>query len=68
MTTGPGELQPRGSIEFAEHSVLEAIIPASSDIDIEHELNTWEGATGDGSGSILPSIPQRNVLLLGTYK
>jgi len=68
MATGAGELQPRGSVEFAEHSVLEAIIPASSDIDIKDELSTWEGAAEDGSGSILPTISQRNLLLLGTCK
>jgi hypothetical protein len=65
MATGLGEPQPRGSVEFAERSVLEAIIPASSDIDIEDELNTWEGTAEDGSGSILPTISQRNLLLLG---
>ena len=60
------EPQPRGSAEFIESSVLEAVVPAASlGIDIKHELDSWAGDTDDEGGSILPFLSQRNVLLLG---
>jgi len=59
------EVIPRRSLEFAESSVLEAVVPASSDIDIKSEIDSWDGAADD-NGSILPFLAQRNVLLLGT--
>ncbi|KAI4675886.1 uncharacterized protein J4E84_009861 [Alternaria hordeiaustralica] len=57
------EVMPRRSLEFAESSVLEAVVPASSDIDIKSEIDSWDGAADD-NGSILPFLAQRNVLLL----
>jgi hypothetical protein len=59
------EALPRRSLEFAESSVLEAIVPASSDVDIKNEIDSWDGAPDD-NGSILPFLAQRHVLLLGT--
>jgi hypothetical protein len=59
------ETPPRRSLEFAESSVLEAVVPASSDINIKNEIDSWNGAADD-NGSILPFLAQRNVLLLGT--
>ena len=67
MADSEGETRGRGSAEFVDSSVLEAIVPASSEIDIEKEVRAWKGTTEDESGSILPSIPQRSVLLLGTF-
>ncbi|KAG9186590.1 hypothetical protein G6011_09698 [Alternaria panax] len=62
---GAEEASPRRSLEFAESSVLEAVVPASSDVDIKSEIDSWHGAP-DGNGSILPFLAQRHVLLLGT--
>jgi hypothetical protein len=59
------EVGSRRSLEFAESSVLEAIVPANSDIDIKNEIDSWDGAADD-NGSILPFLAQRHVLLLGT--
>ncbi|KAF2832939.1 hypothetical protein CC86DRAFT_461410 [Ophiobolus disseminans] len=64
MATSPGEPRTRTSAEFVESSVLEAVVPASSDIDLEDELQSWDGKNDDESGSILPFLLQRNVLLL----
>ncbi|KAH7414071.1 TRAPP trafficking subunit Trs65-domain-containing protein [Phaeosphaeria sp. MPI-PUGE-AT-0046c] len=64
MADNEGETRGRGSAEFVESSVLEAIVPASSEIDIEKEVQAWKGTVEDEGGSILPSIPQRSVLLL----
>jgi hypothetical protein len=65
MATSVEESQPRGSAEFVEDSVLEVVVPNNSDIDFEDELTSWDGAIGDESGSILPFLSQRNLLLLG---
>jgi len=65
MATSSVEAQPRGSAEFVESSVLEAVVPASLDIDIESKLSSWVGNVKDGSGSILPFLSQRQMLLLG---
>lgn len=66
MTTDVAEALPRGSSEFVESSVLEAVVPASSDVDIKNDIKSWAGATDEG-GSILPLLSQRNVLLLGMF-
>ena len=66
MTTEVAEALPRGSSEFVESSVLEAVVPASSEVDIKNDIESWAGAT-DESGSILPFLSQRTVLLLGTF-
>jgi hypothetical protein len=65
MPNSPGELKSRSSAEFVESSVLEAIVPSNSEVDIEEELQSWDGAIEDESGSILPFLSQRTVLLLG---
>jgi hypothetical protein len=62
------ESQPRSSTEFVESSVLEAVVPLSSDIDIEEDLSSWNGTADGGDGSVLPFLSQRNVLLLGTSR
>lgn len=65
MAASLGESAPRASADFIESSVLEAIVPARSDVDIEEEFQSWDGATEDEAGSIAPFVSQRNVLLLG---
>ena len=64
MAAGLAEALPRGSLDFVESSVLEAVVPAESVVDIAEELGAWDGAAGD-DGSILPFIKQRQVLLFG---
>jgi hypothetical protein len=65
MASSPGAPQTRSSAEFVQSSVLEAIVPAKSEINVEEELRSWDGTIEDESGSILPTISQRTVLLLG---
>jgi hypothetical protein len=60
------EAQPRGSLDFVESSVLEAVVPVESAVDIGEELGSWDGAAKE-SGSILPFLKQRQVLLFGAY-
>jgi hypothetical protein len=47
--------------------VLEAVVPLSSDVDIKEDLSSWDGTADGESGSILPFLSQRNVLLLGMH-
>jgi hypothetical protein len=65
MAASPKEPQPRGTAEFAESSLLEAVVPADSFIDIKDELDSWDGVVEDESSAILPFVPQRQVLLFG---
>lgn len=64
MAADTAEAQPRQSLEFVESSVLEAVVPAKSEIDIKTAIEFWDGA-GHDDGSILPFLEQRQVLLLG---
>jgi hypothetical protein len=59
------EAPPRGSAEFVESAVLEAIVPAASSIGIEDLLQSWDGSVDDENASILPFISQRQFLLFG---
>ncbi|KAH6615282.1 TRAPP trafficking subunit Trs65-domain-containing protein [Boeremia exigua] len=59
------EEQPRASFDFAESSLLEAIAPAASDIDIEDAFNSWDGSVEDEDASVVPFVKQRHVLLFG---
>lgn len=65
MSASPTEGQPRRSAEFVESSVLEAVVPADSFIDIEDELDSWDGVVEDEGSALLPFVPQRQVLLFG---
>lgn len=57
--------RPRGSLEFAESSVLDTIIPLASPLDIEQALSGSVERLDDGNASPLASIPQRQALFFG---
>jgi hypothetical protein len=59
-------VQPRPSLDFVESSVLEAVVPAVSNLDIEDAFHSWDGTTEDENGSTVPFLKQRHVLLFGT--
>lgn len=59
------EEEPRASLDFAESSILEAIAPAASNVDIEEAFNSWDGTVEDEGVSIWPFVKQRHVLLFG---
>ena len=65
MVENQVELKTRASVEFAEASVLDAIVPAVPGIDIEAAFRDWDGATPDQGSSLLPFIDQRQFLLFG---
>lgn len=55
----------RTSSEFAQSSVLEAIVPSNEDIEFESLFRAWD-KEGEGSDeTLLPFVEQRHFLLLG---
>jgi len=59
------EPHPRGSLEFAETSILDAIIPLENNLDIEAALGGSVESIDDPQDSPLASIPQRSALYFG---
>jgi hypothetical protein len=55
----------RTSGEFVESAVLEAVIPTSSDLDLDQLFQEWDGELSNEVSSIVPFIDQRQFLLLG---
>lgn len=56
---------PRGSLEFAESSILDTIIPLASDLNIEEALSGSVEKLDEGNSSPLAAIPQRHALYFG---
>ncbi|KAH8808231.1 TRAPP trafficking subunit Trs65-domain-containing protein [Xylogone sp. PMI_703] len=56
------DTKPRGSLEFAESSVLDTIVPLASNLNIEEALSNIAERLEDGQDSVLASIPQRQAL------
>jgi hypothetical protein len=66
MSSDDGQqAQPRGSLEFVESSILDTIIPSSTNLNIESLSGSVE-RLDEGSFSPLPSIAQRHTLFFGT--
>lgn len=59
------EVRPRGSLEFAESSILDTIVPAASDLNIEEALSGSVERLDEGNDSPLAGIPQRQALFFG---
>jgi hypothetical protein len=59
------EARPRGSLEFVESSILDAIVPLSSNLNIEEALKGSVERLDEGNDSPLAAIPQRNALFFG---
>lgn len=61
----PAEAQPRGSVEFVESSVLEVVVPSASEFNVKDDISSWDGTDEEENTSVLPFLPQRQVLLFG---
>jgi hypothetical protein len=62
-----GESRSRGSLEFAESSVLDTIVPLASELNIEDALSGSVERLDEGNGSPLAAIPQRHALFFGQW-
>ena len=56
----------RASGEFADSAVLEAVVPNTSDVDLQELFQAWDGEFASTGSSTVPFIPQRPFLFLGT--
>jgi len=61
----PGLVSHRTSGEFVGTSVLEVVVPAASDVDLQDQFSAWDGDIPEDSTSIVPFVEQRPFLLLG---
>jgi hypothetical protein len=61
------EARPRGSLEFVESSILDTIVPLSSNLNIEEALKGSVERLDDGNDSPLAAIAQRNALFFGKF-
>jgi hypothetical protein len=59
------EARPRGSLDFAERSVLDTIVPLASNLNIEEALSGSVDRLDDEDDSPLATIPQRHSLFFG---
>lgn len=62
-----GEPRSRGSVDFAETSILDAIVPLESGLDIEEILNDSVESLDNTGISPLSGIRQRTSLYFGKY-
>jgi hypothetical protein len=58
--------QGRASGEFADSAVLEAVVADTSDVDLQDLFQAWDGEFASTGSSVVPFIPQRPFLFLGT--
>jgi hypothetical protein len=56
----------RASGEFADSAVLEAVVPDTSNVDLQDLFQGWDGEFAGAGSSIVPFIAQRPFLFLGT--
>jgi hypothetical protein len=56
----------RASGEFADSAVLEAVVPDTSNVDLQDLFQAWDGEFASTGSSVVPFIPQRPFLFLGT--
>lgn len=59
------EALPRASADFVETSMLEAVVPSNSHVNLAEEINDWDGTREVEDTSLLPFLAQRQVLLFG---
>lgn len=59
------EVQPRGSLDFVESSVLDTVVPSSTAVNIEDALGGSVEHLDGGTASPLSSVAQRQILFFG---
>lgn len=51
--------------DFLENAIVEAFIPADSELTLQELIENWEGDGAKASNSIVPFIEQRQFVFLG---
>jgi hypothetical protein len=55
----------RVSGDFVDSAILEAFVPAISNVNLQELFESWDGEFVEEGSSIVPFIEQRQFLLLG---
>jgi hypothetical protein len=63
----PDPITSRSNIDFVEFGVVEAVVPAATNVDLQDLFEAWDGDIPEDSTSMVPFIDQRQFLLLGTH-
>ncbi|KAL9079993.1 MAG: hypothetical protein Q9157_001190 [Trypethelium eluteriae] len=61
------ESKIRASVDFAEASVLDTIVPAIPSVNIQDAFHDWDGTSSAQGASLLPFIEQRQFLLFDEH-
>jgi len=59
--------QPRGSLDFIESSILDTLIPSSTNVNIKEALSSSVERLDVGTSSPLSAIDQRQTLFFGKF-
>jgi hypothetical protein len=66
MATAGQDVRGRTSSDFVDETILEAFVPAASQVNVQELLEAWDGEVLEDKNTIVPFIEQRQFLLLGT--
>jgi hypothetical protein len=66
MAAAGQETRGRASSDFVDDTILEAFVPAASQVNVQELLEAWDGEVLEDKNTIVPFIEQRPFLLLGT--
>lgn len=67
MAAAGQDVRGRTSSDFVDDTILEAFVPAASEVNVQELLETWDGEMLENKNTIVPFIEQRQFLLLGRY-
>ncbi|KAL9090662.1 MAG: hypothetical protein Q9165_005150 [Trypethelium subeluteriae] len=67
MSAHPDESKIRASVEFAEASLLDTIVPAIPNVNVQDAFYSWDGSSSGQGASLLPFIEQRQFLLFDEH-
>jgi hypothetical protein len=66
MAASGQDARGRTSSEFVDETILEAFVPAASQVNVQELLEAWDGEVLEDKNTIVPFIEQRQFLLLGS--
>ncbi|KIW01311.1 uncharacterized protein PV09_07347 [Verruconis gallopava] len=64
MAAADQDSRSRTSSDFVDDTILEAFVPAASQVNVQELLETWDGEILEDKNTIVPFIEQRQFLLL----
>lgn len=58
----------RGSVDFVQSSIIEAIVPSDPTVNLDTLLREWDGQEDEHEDSLFPFVEQRHFVLLGKLR